>query len=74
MKKLFTLFFLIMVSLGRAQNPLPLIPQPKELTPNKGTFTLNQGTLLLVATSESDAEIELFNQFLITTDSVFVVT
>ena len=64
MKKLFTLFFLIMVSLGRAQNPLPLIPQPKELTLNKGTFTLNQGTLLLVTTSESDAEIELFNQFL----------
>ena len=64
MKKLFTLFFLVMVSLGWAQNPLPLIPQPKELTPNKGTFTLNQGTLLLVATSESDAEIELFNQFL----------
>jgi hexosaminidase len=64
MHKLIVLFLLFAVNLGFAQNPLPLIPQPKELIKKEGNFIINKGTLILIGNSESDKEIKLFNQFL----------
>lgn len=53
MKKLFTLFFLVMVSLGWAQNSLPLIPQPKNIELTKDLFRLNSKTVIQVADTNS---------------------
>ena len=64
MKKLVAFLFLVLACIGWAQNTLPLIPQPKDLKQHSGIFTLNQGTIILIGNSESDSEIQLFNQFL----------
>ncbi|MGX7667440.1 glycoside hydrolase family 20 protein [Flavobacterium pedocola] len=64
MPKIYTLLLLVVTHFAMAQNPLPLIPQPKEIKQNQGTFSLNPGTIILVSNSESANEIKLFNDFL----------
>ncbi|MCG2609937.1 glycoside hydrolase family 20 protein [Flavobacterium sp. SM15] len=64
MNKFFTFLFFVITTVGLAQNPLPLIPQPKELKQNQGAFSLNKGTVIVVSNSESTSEIRLFNEFL----------
>ena len=64
MSRLFALILFLIGIVGFAQKQLPLIPQPKSLIQKEGSFTLNQGTLILIGNYESDNEISLFNQFL----------
>jgi len=64
MSRLFAFLLFSIVTIGFAQNTLPLIPQPKSLIQKEGNFVLNQGTMILIGNSESDNEIKLFNQFL----------
>ena len=48
MSKLFSALSLFIVSIGFAQNALPLIPMPKMVEINKGTFVLNKQTVIQV--------------------------
>ncbi|ESU21117.1 beta-hexosaminidase precursor [Flavobacterium enshiense DK69] len=57
-------FLVLLFNIAFSQNPLPLIPKPKELVQKEGDFVLNKGTLILIGNSGSNTEIKLFNQFL----------
>ncbi|ESU21614.1 beta-hexosaminidase precursor [Flavobacterium cauense R2A-7] len=74
MPRLFVLFLFLIATVGFAQNQLPLIPQPKSLIQKEGSFTLNQGTLILIGNSESNNEIRLFNEFLKTNYGFELIT
>lgn len=64
MPKITVVLLLLLLNIGFAQSPLPLIPQPKEFSRKQGTFSLSKGTLILVQKHESNNEVKLFNQFL----------
>lgn len=65
MFKKITLLLLLFVSIGFAQNSLPLIPQPKELKRMDGNFTVNRNTKIVVKDAAFQNEADLFNQFLL---------
>jgi hexosaminidase len=62
MKKLL-LIILLYTFVGYSQTTLPLIPQPKEIVINQGSFLLNATTIFIV-NEKSNNEVALFNSFL----------
>lgn len=74
MSRLFAFLLFLNTAIGFTQKQLPLIPQPKSLIQKEGSFTLNQGTLILIGNSESNNEISLFNQFLKTNYGFELIT
>ncbi|MES2747970.1 MAG: beta-N-acetylhexosaminidase, partial [Bacteroidota bacterium] len=63
MKKAFFLLLLI-TTIGYTQTTLPLIPQPKEIQLESGSFVINEATFFVVNKVDNN-EITLFNTFLL---------
>ncbi|RTY92475.1 glycoside hydrolase family 20 protein [Flavobacterium sp. GT3R68] len=60
-----TYFLLLCCTIGFTQNPLPIIPQPKELKRMDGNFTINRTTKIVVKEVAFQKDADLFNQFLL---------